>query len=182
MKMNVWLIPYAQFDLKKATVKIKDGTVGTGLTQNVLTVKIGEGTLTYSEKRNIQYTLDRGALDEVREGDQVPVDVKLDFTWTYLRGGLNSGDPATVEEALKNIGNAAAWLSSDSDGCKPYAVDIEITFAPTPSTCGDQEVILLPDFRWESMDHDAKAGTVSVSGKCNVTQATVTRTAQGTGS
>jgi len=163
---------FAQIDLKYATIKIKDGST------NELTITIGEGNLTYTEARNIEYTLDRGILDEVREGDQIPVDVSMDFVWEYLRGSSASGAPPTVEEALKRIGNAANWVSTDADACRPYAVDIEVTYAPIPASCGDQEVITLPDFRYESLDHDLRAGTVSVSGKCNVTQATVVRSAQ----
>ena len=176
MKKNgikVWVPVFAQIDLKDCIIKIKDGTSPTA---NELEVKIGEGNLTYSESRNIQYTLNRGLLDEVREGDQVPVDVRLDFTWDYLRS--NGGVIPTVEEALKKIGNAASWVSSDLDACRPYAVDLEVTNAPSPAACGDKEVITLADFRHEKLDHDLKAGTVSVTGKCNVTQASVVRSAQ----
>ena len=167
--LKVWVPVFAQIDLKNCTITIKDGG------SESLEVKVGEGNLTYSESRNIQYTLDRGKLDEVREGDEVPMDVKLDFTWEYLRG---SGSTPSVEEALKNIGIADSWVSSDTDACRPYAVDIEVLYQPTPASCGDQELITLVDFRYEKLDHDMKAGTVSVSGKCNVTQATVVRSAQ----
>jgi hypothetical protein len=170
--IKVWVPVFAQIDLKDCTIYLLDGS------GESLEVKIGEGNLTYTESRNIQYTLDRGQLDEVREGDEVPMDVKLDFTWEYLRGSPTSGSTPSVEEALKNIGNAANWTSSDSDGCRPYAVDIKVVYAPQPSNCGDKETITLLDFRYEKLDHDMKAGTVSVTGKCNVTQATVIRAAQ----
>ena len=171
--IKCWVPVFAQIDLKNCTIMLKDGG------SESLEVKVGEGNLSYSESRNIQYTLDRGKLDEVREGDEVPVDVTLAFTWEYLRASLaSSGATPSVEEALKNIGNAADWVSSDSDGCRPYAVDIEIINAPTPSFCGDKETITLADFRYEKLDHDMKAGTVSVTGKCNVTQAAVVRAAQ----
>lgn len=136
-----------------------------------ITVKVGEGTLTYSEKRNMQYTLDRGTLDEVREGDQVPMDVKFDLVWEYIKGA--TGGTPTVEDALKKIGEAATWLSSDTDACKPYAVDLVVTYVP--ACTGDQEEITLPDFRWEDLSHDLKAGTISCTGKCNATKAVVLR-------
>ena len=170
---KLWMTVYAVIDLKDATITIIDGSTPA----NELEVKIGEGNLTYSEKRNMQYILDRGALDEVREGDEVPVDVSMNFTWEYLRGSV--GTP-TIEEALKNIGEAAAWESSDADACRPYAVDIKILYKPTPVACGDQEVIILSDFRWEDLNHDLRGGAVAVTGKCNVTQATVTRQANST--
>jgi len=172
---KTWVAVFAQIDLKDATIFIIDGSTPT---PNELEVKIGEGNLTYSEKKNIEYTLNRGLLDEVREGDEVPVEVSMDYVWDYLRGSSASGAAPTVEEALKNIGNAAAWVSSDSDACRPYAVDIKVIYAPTPYSCGDKETITLQDYRYESLDHDLRAGTVSTSGKCNVTQATVVREAQ----
>jgi hypothetical protein len=140
-------------------------------------VKIGEGNLTYTENRNIDYILDRGNLDDVREGDQAPMDVSFDFQWEYIVGVSASSTPS-IEEALKGTGEAADWVSVDSDACRPYAVDIEITYAPVPSTCGDQEVITLADYRYETLEHDLREGTISSTGRCNVTKATAVRSAQ----
>jgi hypothetical protein len=85
--------------------------------ENSITVKVGDGTLTYSEKRNMEYTLDRGRLDEVREGDEVPMDVKFDFVWDYIKGSAVALSPPSVEDALKKIGLASTWVSSDTDAC-----------------------------------------------------------------
>lgn len=139
---------------------------------NELSVKVGEGNLTYSEKVNREYTRDRGALDTVRNGDEEPVEVQLDAVWEWLRA--STGATPTIEDALKKRGVASAWASSSADACEPYAVDIEIHYVPD---CGTEEteVILLEDFRYESLDHDLSAGTISVSGKCNRTTATVER-------
>jgi len=163
----------AQLDLKQATVTIRDGDTP----PNTLAVTIGEGNITYTEARNIEYVLDRGNLDEVREGDQIPVAVSMDFNWEYVTGSSTSGANPTVEDALKKTGLAAAWVSSDSDACRPYAVDLVILYTPDCAT-GDQEEIVLADFRYESLAHDAGAGTVACSGNCNITNATVTRAAQ----
>jgi hypothetical protein len=140
---------------------------------NMITLKIGEGTLTYNEKRNMQYTLDRGRLDEVREGDEVPMDVKFDVVWDYIKGSSVALSPPSPSDAMKKIGNASAWVSSDTDACKPYAVDLVVTYVP--ACTGDQEEIILPDFRYEDLAMDLKAGTISCSGKCNAKQATVLR-------
>lgn len=139
---------------------------------NQIEVTIGEGNLQYTEKRNIEYVRDRGLLDTVREGDQEPVEVRLDATWEFLRG--DTSDPPTIEEVLKQVGNAASWVSSSTDACEPYAVNIDIWYNPPCGTTKD-EIIKLVDFRWESFDHNMKDGQLSISGKCNVTQATVTR-------
>jgi hypothetical protein len=168
---------FVQIDLKDCTFKIRDGS---SPTPNELTIKIGEGNLTYTENVEREYTPDRGVLDEVRDGDEQPLDVTFDFTWEFLRGGLGSGDPPTVEDALKNRGNAAGWVSADSDPCRPFAVDIVVEYVPA---CGvgalaDMETYTFPDFRHDTIEHDFRAGTVSVTGRCNVTEATVIRAPQ----
>lgn len=137
-----------------------------------LEVNIGEGNCSYDESRNMQYKLNRGNLDTVREGDQVPMDVKIDANWEFLRA--SSGDPPTIEEVLKKTGAASTWVSSSADPCEPYAVNIIIDYVPP---CGDiqAERITLPDYRWEKLSHDPKAGTISTTGKCNAIVATVAR-------
>lgn len=142
-------------------------------TGRTLEIKIGEGNLTYDEKRTMQYTLDRGNLDTVREGDQVPMDVKFDFVWEFLTS-VTGVEPPTIEDVLKHKGLAADWTSSSSDQCEPFAVDIEVEHIPP---CGGEEteLVILPDFRQESLAHDLRAGTVAATGKCNATQASVSR-------
>lgn len=163
-------VSFLQIDLKDVTILFKDGTG----TPNTLELTIGEGNLTYTEARNIEYTLDRGLLDEVREGDEVPVDVAFDLVWEFLTAVVSSGGIPTPEDFMKKVGNASAFISTDADVCRPFAIDIELTHAPA---CGGitSEVILLSDFRYESIAHDLRAGTLAVTGRCNVTKATLTR-------
>tara|TARA_R110000765_G_scaffold8465_3_gene27279 strand:- start:9272 stop:9772 length:501 start_codon:yes stop_codon:yes gene_type:complete len=163
----------ALIDLKNATILIKDGTAPS-LT---LEIKIGEGNLQWTERITREYRKDRGNLSTVRNGDEEPMDVSFDFEWEYLKGSATSGAAPTIEEALKQIGNASAWVSTDADLCTPYAVDLEITNEPT-AACGDKEVITLADFRWEEFSHDLRGATVSCSGKCNVTSASIVRSVQ----
>lgn len=137
-----------------------------------LEVTIGEGNLTWDEKRNITYILNRGTIDTVKLGDEVPVDVKMDATWEFLKA--SSGDPPTIEDALKQRGGAASWTSSSPDLCEPYAVDIEIDYVPFCSG-EEKETITLSDFRWEQISHDPKTAQLSMSGKCNIKEATVVR-------
>ena len=146
------------------------------ITGRTLQATIGEGNLTYTESREYSYDLDRGNLDTVRELDQQPMDVSLDFTWEFLKA-ISGATTPTIEETFKKTGAAASWESSSADACEPYAVDIEIEHTPNCST--DQiETILLPDFRYESLDHDVDAASVAVSGRCNATSPTITRRAQ----
>ena len=142
-----------------------------------LYVRIGEGTLTYDEKRNIKYVTDRGKLDTTREGDEEPIDVKMDFTWIYISADAALEVTPSITEALKGNGLAGTlgWKSSDTaDPCAPYAVHVHIEYSP-PCTQEKKELIVLSNFRYESLGFDAKQGQVSVSGKCNVKEATVSR-------
>ena len=169
---QAWAAVFAQIDLKDATITLQDGSP----TPVELEIKIGEGNLTWSERRNIEYNLDRGNLDEVREGDQIPVEVRMDLVWEYLTGGTATGAIGTPEDFLKKRGVYATNISTDSDLCRPYAVAIQLEYEPDcTSVTNEKERIILTDFRWETLDHDLRAGTLSSTGQCNITEATVTR-------
>lgn len=133
--------------------------------QNSMDVVIGEGNVTYSEKRPIEFTLDRGIIDTVRLADEEPMDVSMDFTWEFLASASGDSVP-TFEEALKKTGLAVSWISSSTDPCQPYSVDLELLNNPV---CGaeDSEIITIEEFYWESLDHDLRDGTVAISGRAN---------------
>ncbi len=140
-----------------------------------LEIKIGEGNLTYTEKKARQYTKDRGKLSTVRDGDEEPVEVRLDAIWEWIKA--STGLTPSVEDVLKKRGEAASWVSASADPCEPYAVDIVIEYVP-PCGAEEMEVITLADFRYEELPHDSKAGTIAIQGKCNITEAVVARQAQ----
>lgn len=158
----------ASINIKNSTVRVRGGTFG-----QYIDVKIGDGNITYDEKRNMTYVKDRGHLDTVREGDDEPMDVRLDATWEHVTAAAGATVP-TVEDAMKNRGPASTWVSSSADLCEPYAVDVVILDVP-PCGGDSPETIILPDFRYESVAHDLKAGTLAFSGKCNAKEAIVSR-------
>lgn len=135
-------------------------------------VKIGEGNLTYTENKEYEYLTDRGNLDTVREGNEVPMDVVMDFVYEFVRTGTS--EIVTPVDALKGIGGAADWTSSSSDPCEPYSVDIVILHEPP---CGDAETetTVFPEFRHDSLEFDLSAATISATGRCNVTEPEITR-------
>ena len=163
----------AVIDLKKATITIEDGG------SESIEIKIGEGNLVYTEKQNIEYIKDKGALDTVREGDEEPMEVRFEFIWEYIIGSTSTGAFPSIEDAIKGIGAAQDWVSTSADLCEPFAVDLKIVYDPTtgaPAGCtGDTETIILPDFRWESLEHDLRGSQISCSGQCNATAAVITR-------
>lgn len=137
-----------------------------------LQVKIGEGNLTFSEKKEYKYLLDRGNLDTVKEGDEQPVDVNLEFVFEYIKA--SSGLNITPVDAIKQVGEAADWISTSADLCEPYAIDILAKHC-VPCGTDEDEDVLLQDFRWEALNYDYQAATIAVTGKCNISSATVTR-------
>ena len=163
------------------TMTFTPGLTGAVLDDAVITfggrsvdIKVGDGTLSYTENRELEYQLDRGNLDTVRELDQVPVDVSIDLVWEFITA--SSGATPTIEDALKNRGEASGWTTSDTaNPCSPYAVDIQLEDVPQ-CTGEDIELITIPNFRWESIEHDADAGTLATTGRANVVEATVIRT------
>lgn len=160
--------------IKTSNVPVDDAVIT--ITGRTLEVKVGEGNMTYTENKEFNYDLDRGNLDTVREGDQQPVDWTLDFTWEFITS-ISGATTPTFEEAMKQTGAAASWVSSSNDICEPYAVDIEIEHVPNCST--DQiETTTIPDARYESLEHDIDAATVSAAGRSNSTQAIHARRAQ----
>jgi len=140
-----------------------------------LEIKIGDGNVTYTESSEFEYDLDRGVLDSVRSGDQVPMDVSLDFVYEYIT--TYTGESISPMDALKQIGGASEWRSSSSDPCEPYAVDVEVVHTPICTTQAIESTVF-PDFRSESREPDLGEAAISVTGRCNATQPTITRTAQ----
>lgn len=159
----------AQIDLKNATLYLRDGS---SPTPNELEIKIGEGNLSWTEATTMIYTLDRGILNDVREGDQVPVEVSLDIIWEFLKGD----GYLTPRDVLYFEGEASNWESTDADECRPKSLDLVIEYEP-PCSGEDNEIIILKDFRKENVAYNLREASLAVTGKCNVTKAIVTREA-----
>lgn len=135
-------------------------------------IKIGEGNISYTEHNEYEYLLDRGDLDTVREGDQVPMDVNLDCVYEHITTG--TGEPISPLDALKGVGAAEEWVSSSQDPCEPYAVDLVVLHEP-PCGPAQPEKTTFPDFRAESREINFEDATISVQGRCNVVEPIVER-------
>ena len=136
-----------------------------------LTIKVGDGNITYTEHREYQYLLDKGDLDTVREGNSVPMDVKLDCVYEHITTGTS--EAISPMDALKQVGAASGWVTT-GPACEPYAIDIVVDHEPD---CGAEqgELTVFPDFRADTKEINFKDATISVSGKCNVTEPIVSR-------
>lgn len=135
-------------------------------------IKVGEGNLTWTESKEYEYLVDRGVLDTVKEGDDQPVEVSMEFVYEYIK--TQSGQDITPVDAIKQAGEADEWVTSASDACEPYAVDIRALHCVPCGTDHDEDIVF-NDFRYESLDFDMGEATISVSGRCNVTEPTITR-------
>jgi hypothetical protein len=137
-----------------------------------LEVTIGEGNLTWTEAKEYEYLLDRGDLDTVKEGDEQPLEVSLEFVYDFVTTG--TGESITPVDAVKGTGGADEWVSSSSDLCEPYAVDMVVRHC-VPCGSDEDEEVTFPDFRYESLEYDLSEATIAVSGRCNVSEATSVR-------
>ncbi|KPK52075.1 MAG: hypothetical protein AMS22_09870 [Thiotrichales bacterium SG8_50] len=135
-------------------------------------VTVGEGNVTWTESKEYEYLLDRGDLDTVREGDEQPLEVSLEFVYEQIKTG--TGETVTAVDAVKGTGGAAEWVSSSSDLCEPYAVDMRILHCVPCGNVEDEDVVF-PDFRWETLEFDLGEATIAVTGRCNASEATITR-------
>jgi len=155
------------------------GVTGTPAQGDVMTftsqqveVKVGEGNLTWTEAKEYEYVLDRGNLDTVREADEQPVEVSLDFVFEHITSG--TGEDITVTDALRQTGNASEWITASADTCEPYAVDLVVYRC---QSCGSTEddIFTFTDFRWESLEYNVGDATIAASGRCNVSTVNCTR-------
>jgi len=137
-----------------------------------LEIKVGDGEIKYTEASEYKYDKDRGKLDTVREGDDVPMEVSMNFTFEHVKSG--TAEAITPVEAIKGIDAAVEWVSSSSDLCEPYCIDVEVVHTP-PCGAVATDVTIFPDFRSEKRDFDFKNASIAVSGKCNATEPIVTR-------
>lgn len=154
-------------------------TAGTYSNNNTLTfaaqqveIKVGDGDVKYTEANEFNYDLDRGDLDTVREGNQVPMEVSFDLIYEHITTGTN--ETISPMDALKRTGGASEWVSSAADLCEPYAVDVEVTHSAPCGTSQD-ETTTFPDFRSQSREISFKDSVISVSGKCNAVEPIVSR-------
>lgn len=150
---------------------VMDDAVITFAPQEV-TIKVGDGDVKYTEADEFIYDKDRGELDTVRRGDDVPMEVNFNFTYEHITTG--TGETIAPMDAIKRRGSATEWVSSASDLCEPYAVDIEVTHAAPCGTSQD-EITIFPDFRSEKREVSFKDSNIAISGKCNVTEPITSR-------
>ena len=157
-----------RIQLRDCTLYIRDGATPT---PHQVEVKLGDGEAKWTKSRDMKYDKDRGRLDSVRQGDDIPLEFEMNATWEHVRTGTD--EAITPTDALDQVGGAAAWVSTGS-ACEPYAVDVMIVHAPDCASA-QTETYLFPDFRYEKEAFDIKNASIAMSGKCDVTEPTISR-------
>jgi hypothetical protein len=138
----------------------------------LLTIKVGEGDLKYTENPTYQYFLDRGILDTVRLGDDTPMNVDLNFVFEHITTGTN--ETIAPMDALKRMGSASEWVSSATDKCEPYSVDLIVEQDP-PCGTNQKDIFTFPDFRADKREASFKDANIAISGRCMSIEPIVTR-------
>lgn len=186
-----------KIDLKNCTLFIRRTTEANTPPGNTnqgdfMLVKFGEGNFTYTIRRNFTYELDRGLLDDVRRGDEAPLDISFGGKYEYIlsipvptpSGATPLRDAyvnqLTLQEALRGKildgVSAHPWITAGIERepwlvCTPYCTVLELhndLRLECPDVDVPGEALLFRYFRAEAVDHDVKAGTVSVTGKANI--------------
>jgi hypothetical protein len=137
-----------------------------------ISIKVGDGDVSYTETDEYLYDLDRGDLDTVRKGNEVPMSVAFNFTYEHITTG--TGETIAPMDAIKRRGAASEWVSSSSDKCEPYAVDIVVEHTP-PCGTAQKEITVFPDFRSETREPNFRDSNIAINGRCNATEPIVTR-------
>ena len=87
-----------------------DGGVVTFINQQI-EIKIGDGNITYTENTNYEYETDRGSLDTVKQGEEAPMDVNIDFVYEYITTGTD--ETITPMDAIKRKGGRSEEHTSE---------------------------------------------------------------------
>jgi hypothetical protein len=137
-------------------------------------MKVGEGDVEYTENQEAIVDTDRGLLDGQRAGTEQAMTSSSSFVFDWLRA--SSGDPITVYEALKRIGDASDWHNAAADPCEPYQVDFFMIDRPD---CGSEqaEIMFLRRMRPTSISASVQGAAVSIEGTHMATEPEIYRVA-----
>ena len=176
-----------KYDLKNCSLLVTPARLGFGniSTPQFILVKFGDGEMTVNDRTNINYELDRDKLDDVRLGDESPLEISLTARYDYIRYPY-AGSFSIIEamEGVSSDGSPISWASwqNTDEGvaaearepwldCSPYCCCLELhndLRIQCPDSNLPSEITWYPYFRKENAPCSVKNGTIQFSGKCNV--------------
>ena len=166
-------------NLRNSTLTIRDAS----LTPKNLVIAVEDGNLAITVKDPSFLIRNRGKIVSRRKGDEEQMEVSFDFKFTQWSGdaGASAVGNVSVLDVLRGkgaaVGNVTATdncVSTDTDGCAPWAMDLIFKIFTTcdQTATGDYEQLILSKFHAESVDfkEGSEANTISVKGMCLVTE------------
>lgn len=150
-------------NIRDGVLKIKDGDT------EEIEIKLVDSGLTWTEHDNKIYVLDRGVLDHMRQGDEQPVDIALNLKFVELIA--HDSQAPTPYEAVKAVGAAASWVSTNDDGGGVYTTNLEFTIS-NPDPSAQDELITFAKFTPETpadFGEGDEHNTLVISGKAFIT-------------
>lgn len=136
---------------------------GTSPTPNKVEIDLLDGQFEYTERYNYTPIRKRNRLDAFRRDAEEAMSVNFTIFFQFM--SAMDGDPPTFREMLLKEGEASAWVSTNSDVCAPYCVDLIIE---QDVTCTDieDETITFPRFHVTELPVNVGEGQIRVSGLC----------------
>jgi len=153
-------------------IRLKDTTVTIAASGGSIAVKVADGGISWTLARNLEYEMNRGAIDSVVEGDDIPVAVEMSFVYEYILA--SGGAVPTPAEAITKTGAAASWVSIGANPCEPYAVNITVLSNSGCSLLAKMTTVFT-EFRWDSIDFDLASSSLAVRGRCKTKFIATTR-------
>jgi len=153
-------MPQVTKNLRDGELVVKDGA-GTPAS---ITLALDEGDLRITEYEDTIKVLDRGTLSHERMGDERPVEFSFTAKYVELMKQTGASDP-TLYEALRKIGGASGWTSTQTDGGDVYTVTMVFTIT-SPTGGEENETITLSLAHAEQIEFSEgdEYNTVSVTG------------------
>ncbi len=130
---------------------------------NYINIRSGDGTFSYSTKRDIQQRKSRGNLYQQREGEEYPTEISMQFIWANISS--SSPEPPTLEEVI--YGLAPGWVSAGNDPHGPFTVHLQlVNQVPCYGIGGgfETETLNFPVFTISDFNHSLKDALVDCKG------------------
>ena len=149
-------------NLRDGELTVTDNSSGT------ITVALDEGDLSYTISQDVREIYDRGTMDHLRAGNDMPTDVSFSVKFVGLTDDASGGAAnVSLYEAMTGTGGASGWTYTAA-GSLSSAGDVNVCQLSFVITYGsDYETITFEDFFHTSIEFSEgdDYNTLRVSGR-----------------
>lgn len=147
---------------------LRDGKLiildGTPVTPLYVVIPVMEGNLAFTEHNPTNMVKNRGVNYSRRQGDDVSVDVSFEITFTQWMYANGAASGISVVDALRKVGGASAWLSTDGT-CNVYACKLLFQIVD-PEDPTKTEILAFDKFTDDNIQFkEGQPNKLTVSGK-----------------